>query len=41
MNTEAEWMTQIAEDNAREALNHARSTLVRALQELDSYIETV
>ena len=38
MKTEADWMTQIADQNAREALTHARGTLARAMQELDAYI---
>ena len=39
MKNETEWLTQIAEQNASDALANARGTLVRALQELDSYIE--
>ena len=39
MKNESEWQTQIAEQNAADALTNARGTLMRALQELDSYIE--
>lgn len=39
MKNETEWQTQIAEQSAADALANARGTLVRALQELDSYIE--
>ena len=39
MKNEAEWQTQIAEQSAADALANARGTLVRALQELDTYID--
>lgn len=39
MKNETEWQTHIAEQNAADALANARGTLIRALQELDSYIE--
>ena len=39
MKTADEWLAESTENNAREVLNHARSTLVRALQELDAYIK--
>lgn len=39
MKNETEWQTQIAEQNAADALANARGTLIRALHELDSYIE--
>lgn len=39
MKTETEWQTQIAEQNSADALANARATLIRGLQELDSYIE--
>lgn len=39
MKNETEWQTQIAEQNAADALANARATLIRALHELDSYIE--
>ncbi len=39
MKNETEWQPQIAEQNAADALANARATLIRALHELDSYIE--
>ena len=39
MKNEAEWQTQIAEQSAADALANTRGTLVRALQELDTYID--
>lgn len=39
MKNNTEWQAQIAEQDAADALAHARGTLVHALQELDSYIE--
>lgn len=39
MKNETEWQTQIAEQNASDALANARGTLIRTLHELDSYIE--
>jgi hypothetical protein len=39
MKNETEWQTQIAEQNAADALANARGTLIHALHELDSYIE--
>ena len=39
MKKETDWQIQIAEQNAADALANARGTLIRALQELDSYIE--
>jgi hypothetical protein len=38
MKNEHEWQVQIAEQNAADALANARCTLVRALEELDEYI---
>ena len=39
MKKETDWQAQIAAQNAADALANARGTLIRALQELDSYIE--
>ena len=39
MKNETKWLTQIAEENAADALDNARDTLVRVLQELDSFID--
>ena len=39
MKKETDWQAQIAEQNAADALANACGTLIRALQELDSYIE--
>lgn len=39
MKNDTEWKSQIAEQNAADALSSARDALTRALHELDLYIE--